>query len=291
MIDKESQLPVVKQCQLLGVNRSLVYYQGTSVSDEALAIMRRIDGIHLARPFLGSRRITDELRDDGLKVNRKRVQRLMRLIGIEASYPKPNTSKAAKGHKLYPYLLRGLEPERANQVWVADITYLPMVKGFAYLIAVMDLYSRKILSWRLSNTLDVRFCVTALTEALDRHGTPELFNTDQGTQFTSEVFTGLLEQNGVRISMDGKGRWVDNVFIERFWRSLKYEEVYLYAYVDLREAKQGLGRYMRYYNGERRHSSLGRRTPNEVYDGATSTRPLSPLPIAGSGALTPRPCS
>jgi len=291
MIDKEAPLPVVKQCRLLKVSRSSVYYQGAAVSDEELGIMRAIDEIHLARPFLGSRRLVDELGDRGLTVNRKRVQRLMRLMGIEASYPKPNTSKAAKGHKLYPYLLRGHEPERANQVWVADISYIPMAKGFAYLVAIMDLYSRKILGWRLSNSLDLRFCVTALTEALNRYGTPEIFNTDQGAQFTSEVFTSVLEQHGVRISMDGKGRWIDNVFIERFWRSLKYEEVYLYAYGDLSEAKQGLGRYIRYYGGERRHSSLGRRTPNEVYHQSTSTQPLPPLPVPESGPLTPRPCS
>lgn len=291
MIDKEARLPVVKQCCLLKVSRSSVYYQGAAVSDEELAIMRVIDEVHLMRPFLGSRRLVDELAARGLTVNRKRVQRLMRLMGIEAHYPEPNTSKAVKGHPIYPYLLRGLEPEQPNQVWVADITYIPMAKGFAYLVAVMDLYSRKILSWRLSNSLDPRFCVTALTEALKRYGTPDIFNTDQGAQFTSQVFTNVLKQHSVRISMDGKGRWVDNVFIERFWRSLKYEEVYLYAYGDLREAKQGLGRYIHYYNGERRHSRLSRKTPNEVYHQSASTQPLPRLPLSGSGPLTPRPCS
>jgi putative transposase len=290
MIDRETLLPVVKQCQLLRISRSAVYYQGAAVSDDELAVMRQIDEIHLARPFLGSRRISGELKDRGFTINRKRVRRLMRLMGIAAVYPKPKTSKAAKGHKTYPYLLRGLEPERANQVWVADITYLPMARGFCYLVAIMDLYSRKILSWQLSNSLDPRFCVTALTEALERYGTPEIFNTDQGAQFTSQAFTGVLDQHGIRISMDGKGRWVDNVFIERFWRSLKYEEVYLYAYDDLNEARAGLDRYMRYYNGERRHSSLGKRTPEAVYHEATSNPSLPSLPIL-AGALTPRPCS
>ncbi len=290
MIDREALLPVVKQCQLLRISRSAVYYQGAAVSDDELAVMRQIDEIHLARPFLGSRRISGELKDRGFTINRKRVQRLMRLMGIAAVYPKPKTSKAAKGHKTYPYLLRGLEPERANQVWVADITYLPMARGFCYLVAIMDLYSRKILSWQLSNSLDPRFCVTALTEALERYGTPEIFNTDQGAQFTSQAFTGVLDQHGIRISMDGKGRWVDNVFIERFWRSLKYEEVYLYAYDDLNEARAGLDRYMRYYNGERRHSSLRKRTPEAVYHEATSNPSLPSLPIP-AGALTPRPCS
>lgn len=268
-----------------------MYYQEAAVSDKELAIMRVIDEVHLMRPFLGSRRLVDELADRGFIINRKRVRRLMRLMGIAASYPKPNTSKAAKGHPIYPYLLRGLEPEQLNQVWVADITYLPMAKGFAYLIAIMDLHSRKVLSWRLSNSLDPRFCVAALTEALERYGTPKIFNTDQGAQFTSQAFTSVLKQHGVRISMDGKGRWIDNVFIERFWRSLKYEEVYLYAYNDLGEARGGLDRYIRYYNGERRHSSLDKQTPDEVYDGTTSTQPLLVSPTSGARALTPRPCS
>ena len=225
MIDKEMPLPVVRQCRFLGVSRASVYRQRAIVSDEELAIMRVIDEIHLARPFLGSRRIEGELRDHGFTVNRKRVQRLMRRMGITAVYSKPRTSKAGKGHKIYPYLLRGLAPTRPNQPWVADITYLPMAKGFCYLVAVMDLYSRKILSWQLSNSLEPSFCVTAFEKALSTYGTPYVFNTDQGAQLTSAAFTGLLGQHGVRISMDGKGRWIDNVFIERFWRSLKYEEV------------------------------------------------------------------
>ncbi len=302
MIDKETPLPIMKQCRLLSVSRASVYRHKAMVSDAELTIMRTIDEIHLARPFLGSRRIADELKDRSLSVNRKRVQRLMRLMGITAVYPKPKTSKAARGHKIYPYLLRGLEPSRPNQVWVADITYLPMARGFCYLVAIMDLYSRKILSWRLSNSLDPHFCVTALTEALECHGAPGIFNTDQadrpgrcrfvqdGAQFTAQAFTGVLDQHGVRISMDGKGRWIDNVFIERFWRSLKYEEVYLYAYNDLNEARAGLERYFGYYNSDRRHSSLGKQTPNAVYGEATPNPVLPHLPNSVR-AVTPRPCS
>ncbi len=290
MIDKEMPLPVVRQCRLLGVSRASVYRQRAAVSEEELTVMRHIDEIHLARPFLGSRRIEGELKDRGFTVNRKRVQQLMRRMGITAVYPKPRTSKAAKGHEIYPYLLSGLEPTRPNQVWVADITYLPMAKGFCYLMAVMDLYSRKILSWQLSNSLEPRFCVTALTKALQRYGVPEILNTDQGAQFTAQAFTSVLNQYGVRISMDGKGRWIDNVFIERFWRSLKYEEVYLYAYNDLRDARAGLERYFDYYNGERRHSSLCKQTPDAVYAEATShpKRPNLPMSVR---AVTPRPCS
>lgn len=213
MIDNEAKLSLVKQCRLLGVSRASLYYQQAPVSDEDLAVMRVLDEVHLLRPFLGSRRLVDELAERGVRVNRKRVQRLMRLMGIEATYPKPKTSQAVKGHKVYPYLLRDVVPERANRVWVADITYLPMAKGFAYLVAIMDLYSRKILSWQVSNTLDVRFCVAALEEALETYGSPNIFNTDQGAQFTAATFTNALEQRGVQISMDGKGRWVDNVFI------------------------------------------------------------------------------
>lgn len=287
MIDRTTRLAVVKQCKLLGISRSSLYYQGRAVSEEDLAIMRAIDEIHLARPFLGSRRISGELGELGFTVNRKRIQRLMKQMGVVAVYPKPKTSKAAKGHTIYPYLLRGLEPERANQVWVADITYLPMAKGFAYLVAIMDLYSRKILSWQVSNTLDSRFCTAALQTALAHYGAPDIFNSDQGAQFTSDAFTGVLERHGVRISMDGKGRWIDNVFIERFWRSLKYEEVYLYAYADLNEARAGLERYFGYYNGLRRHNRLGNRTPDAVYRDSLNNplRPSLPLPI---GALAPR---
>ena len=274
---------------MLNVSRASLYRQRATVSDEELAIMRAIDEIHLARPFLGSRRIEGELKDRGFSVNRKRVQRLMRRMGVTAIYPKTKTSKAAKGHKIYPYLLRGLEPTQPDQVWVADITYLPMARGFCYLVAIMDLYSRKILSWQLSNSLEPSSCVAALTQALQRYGAPEIFNTDQGAQFTSAAFTGLLEQHSVHISMDGKGSWIDNVFIERFWRSLKYEEVYLYAYSDLNEARAGLDRYMRYYNGKRRHSRLGKQTPDAVYGETASNWSQQTLLISAT-ALTPRPC-
>lgn len=290
MIDRATRLAVVKQCGLLGISRSSLYYQGRAMSEEDLAIMRAIDEIHLARPFLGSRRISGELGERGFTVNRKRIQRLMKQMGVVAVYPKPKTSKAARGHTIYPYLLRGLGPVRANQVWVADITYLPMARGFCYLVAIMDLYSRKILGWQLSNSLDPRFCVTALTEALATYGVPDIFNSDQGAQFTAQAFTGVLERHDVRISMDGKGRWIDNVFIERFWRSLKYEEVYLYAYADLNEARAGLERYFGYYNGERRHSRLGDRTPDAVYRDSLNDPSRLGLPLP-TGALTPKPCS
>ena len=236
MIDKQADLSITKQCTLLGVSRSTAYYQPLSIPNEDLQIMRLIDEIHLARPFLGSRRLVDELRERDLWVNRKRVQRLMRVMDIRAIYPKPRTSRPAVGHKIYPYLLNDVSIERPNQVWAADITYLPMAAGFAYLVAIMDVYSRKILSWRLSNSMDTLFCLDALKEAFELYGSPEVFNSDQGAQFTSTVFTSVLEESGVRISMDGKGCWIDNVFIERFWRSVKYEEVYLHAYADLEES-------------------------------------------------------
>jgi len=231
-----------------------------------LALMRRIDEIHLRLPFYGSRKIRDQLQREGSKVNRKKVQRLMRLMGIAAIYPKKRRSSLlAEGHRIYPYLLRGLTIDRPNQVWCADICYIPMARGFLYLVAIMDWASRKVLSWRLSNTLESDFCVDALEEALRGYGTPEIFNTDQGAQFTSEDFTEGLQDRGIRISMDGKGRWIDNVFIERLWRSLKYEEVYLKAYETVAEAIRGIGNYFDLYNGERPHQSLGRLTPNEVY--------------------------
>ena len=233
----------------------------------ALAAMRRIDEIHLKIPFYGSRKIRDQLQREGYKVNRKKVQRLMRLMGISALYPKRRTSLPDRRHKIYPYLLRDMAIDRPNQVWCADICYIPMARGFLYLVAIMDWASRKVLSWRLSNTMDTEFCVDALEEALGRYGTPEIFNTDQGAQFTSEAFTQVLKDAGVRISMDGKGRWIDNVFIERLWRSLKYEEVYLKAYETVAEAIGGIGDYFELYNHERPHQSLGRLTPNEVYAG------------------------
>ena len=269
MIDRKDPLPVTRQCQLLSLNRSTVYYQRKGASDEDLRLMRRIDEMHLKRPFYGSRRIRDCLWEEGYDINRKRIQRLMRQMGIAALYPEKGTSRPGKGHKIYPYLLRGLEVDRPNQVWCADVTYIPLAKGFVYLVAIMDWYSRKVLSWRLSNTMDSDFCVDALEEAIGRYGAPEIFNTDQGAQFTSEAFTGALKAAGIQISMDGKGRWVDNVFVERLWRSVKYEEVYLRAYESVTEARSRLGDYFRFYNSERKHQSLGR-TPDQAYFGETA---------------------
>jgi putative transposase len=268
MIDRTHSLPVTRQCQLLNLNRSTVYYQPMGVSDEDLQLMRLIDEIHLKRPFYGSRRIRDDLQDLGYPVNRKRVQRLMRKMGIMALYPKVNTSRPGKGHKIYPYLLRGLTIDRPNQVWATDLTYIPMAKGFVYVVAIMDWYSRKVLAWRVSNSMDADPCVEALEEAISRYGAPDIFNTDQGSQFTSDAFTGVLKEADIKISMDGKGRWVDNVFVERLWRSLKYEEVYLKAYDTVAEARLGIGNYFRFYNRERRHQSLDRQTPDQVYDGS-----------------------
>jgi len=262
---RHHNLSVTRRCELLSLPRSSAYYQPSrdDAGDEAL--MRIMDEIHLHLPFYGSRRIVDELENHGHRVNRKRVQRLMLQMGLTALYPKPNTSRAHHAHKVYPYLLRGLTIERANQVWCADITYIPMRKGFVYLVAVMDWHSRKVLSWRLSNTLDSTFCVAALREALWLHGTPEIFNTDQGCQFTSEEFTDVLNEAGVKISMDGKGRWMDNVFIERLWRSLKYEEVYLTAYETIRQSRHGIGQWIRFYNERRKHQALDRKCPDTVY--------------------------
>jgi len=260
-------MPVTKQCRLLQLSRSSVYYKAVALSEDELALMRRIDEIHLRLPYYGSRRIRDQLQRQGYKVNRKKVQRLMHLMGICTVYPKRRTSLPGQGHRIYPYLLRDLPVERPNQVWCADICYIPMAKGFLYLVAVMDWYSRKVLAWRLSNTLDTDFCVDALEEALRCYGTPDIFNTDQGAQFTSDTFTQALKGAGVRISMDGKGRWIDNVFIERLWRSLKYEEVYLKAYENVAEAIGGIGDYFDFYNEQRPHQALARHTPNEVYEG------------------------
>ena len=262
---RHHRLAVTRRCELLSVPRSSAYYQPREESPEDETLMRTIDEIHLRLPFLGSRRIVDELADQGQRVNRKCVQRLMRQMGLVALYPKPNTSRAHHAHKVYPYLLRGLAIERPNQVWCADITYIPMRKGFVYLVVIMDWHSRKVLSWRLSNTLDAAFCVAALREALYAYGTPEIFNTDQGCQFTSDEFTGVLKEAGVQISMDGRGRWMDNVFIERLWRSLKYEEVYLTAYETVRQARHGIGQWMRFYNERRKHQALDRKTPDTVY--------------------------
>jgi len=264
-IHTEHGLTKRRRCELLDVARSTAYYRPEPVSEEDLALMRLIDEIHLRLPFYGSRRIRDELQEHGHTVNRKRVQRLMRLMDLRALYPRRRTSQPGKGHKIYPYLLRELCIERANQVWATDVCYIPMAKGFMYLVAIMDWQTRKVLSWRVSNTLDTDFCIEALEEALQRFGAPDIFNTDQGSQFTSEAFTGVLKGHGINISMDGKGRWVDNVFVERLWRSVKYEDVYLRAYETPTELRAGLGRYFEFYNTKRRHSALDRRTPDAVY--------------------------
>jgi putative transposase len=264
------ELSVRRQCALLGVARSSVYRPPRPANDNNLMLMRRIDELFTAWPFLGSRRLTVLLRAEGYSINRKRVQRLMRRMGISALAPKPKTTKPAPGHKIFPYLLRDLVIDRPNQVWAADITYIPIGRGFLYLVAIIDWASRAVLSWRLSNTMDVSFCVSALEEALARFGKPEIFNTDQGSQFTSTAFTGTLAAAEIRISMDGRGRWMDNVFIERLWRSLKYEDVYLKGYADGREAKAGIGSWIAFYNLRRPHQALANRTPMAVWrDGVT----------------------
>ncbi|MEI8633063.1 IS3 family transposase [Vibrio sp. PP-XX7] len=266
-LDKTDSLSVKQQCKLLNIARSTAYYRPAGLSDEELELRRMIDEIHLAFPFMGSRRIQNELAKQDKFVNRKRVVRLMRLMGIVALYPKPKTSLPDKAHKIYPYLLRDIEVKYANQAWAIDITYIPMKKGFLYLVAIIDWFSRKVLAWRLSNTMDTRFCLEALEEALKYYGAPEIFNSDQGSQFTSTDFTQKLTDHGIRISMDGKGRWLDNVFIERLWRSLKYEEVYLKAYACPKEAELEIGEYMVFYNEQRNHQSLNNLTPDEVYFG------------------------
>jgi putative transposase len=267
MVDSEVSPSMRRQCEILGINRSSLYYESAGPDAEDLELMRRIDEIHLELPFYGSRRMAQELRGEGLVVNRKRVQRLMRLMGIEAEAPKPNTSRPAPEHPIYPYLLRHLSISRVNQVWAADITYIPLNRGFGYLVAIIDWYSRRVLTWRLSNSLDGTFCVEALQEALERFGAPEIFNTDQGSQFTSELFTNELLRRDIKISMDGKGRCIDNIFVERLWRSLKYEEVYLNSYDSLVEARAGIDRYFRFFNDRRKHQSLGYQTPASFYNG------------------------
>jgi putative transposase len=266
MLDPAETNPSIRrQCELIGVACSGFYRGKTPAADDDLALMKRLDQLFAERPFYGSRRMTLQLRHEGHAVNRKRVQRLMRRIGIAALGPKPNTSKSVPGHKIHPYLLRDPKIERPNHVWCADITYLPIGRGFLYLVAVMDWASRAVLSWRLSNTMDASFCVAALEGALACHGRPEIFNTDQGSQFTGRNFTGTLERSGIRISMDGRGRWMDNVFIERLWRSLKYEDIYLKAYADGREAKAGIAAWITFYNELRFHQALGHRTPMRVW--------------------------
>jgi putative transposase len=261
MVDrKHPSLSVVRQCRLLDISRSGLYYQPKGIPQEDLVIMKLIDRLHLTSPFYGARKIAALL-----NINRKRIRRLMQIMGLKAIYRRPRTSQPAPGHHIYPYLLRNIAITQPNQVWAADITYIPMARGFLYLVAIIDVYSRYVLSWKLSNTLDTDFCIEALEEALKK-GRPEIFNTDQGTQFTSETFTGLLKSHGVRISMDGKGSYNDNLFIERLWRTVKYEEVYLKAYQDGKEARSSIRSYFRFYNFERPHQALGYRTPAEVFN-------------------------
>ena len=270
MIQAAHPLTVTRRCELLDVARSTVYDPPTGIPSEDLALMRLLDEIHVERPFYGSRRLRDELETQGHPVNRKRVQRLMRQMGLSALYPKPRTSQPGAGHKVYPSLLKGLSIERPNQVWASDICYIPMAQGFMYLVAILDWSSRRVLAWRVSNTFDSDCCVEALEDALIHYGPPAIFNTDQGAQFTSQAFTTVLKAHAVAISMDGKGRWVDNVFVERLWRSVKYEDVYLHAYETPASLRAGLTGSFQFYNGRRRHSSLGRRTPDVVYFDATS---------------------
>ena len=267
LVEPNAPLSMRWQCELLGVNRSSLYYEPVEPDGEQLALMRRMDELHLKHPFFGSRMMTQILKAEGSAVNRKRVQRLMRLMGLESTAPKPNTSKPAPEHTVYPYLLRNLTVSRINQVWAADITYIPMARGFVYLVAVIDWYSRRVLAWRLSNTLETTFCVEAVNEAVARYGRPEIFNTDQGSQFTSEEFTSVLLALEIKISMDGKGRCIDNIFVERLWRSLKYEEVYLYAYDSVQMAREGIACYFDFFNDERPHKALGYQTPASFYDG------------------------
>jgi putative transposase len=265
MIDRSHELPLTRQAKVLRLSRSGLYYQPEPVSPADLAIMRRLDELHLNYPFAGSRMMRDLLRGEGVVIGRQHVITLMKRMRIKAIYRRPNTSKPAPGNKIYPYLLRGLTVDRPNQVWAMDISYIPMRRGFVYLAAVIDWHTRRVLAWRLSITMEVDFCLEAVEEAMARHGKPGIFNTDQGSQFTSAAFTGLLAANGVRISMDGKGAWRDNVFVERLWRSVKYEEVYLKAYESVAEARASIGRYLNFYNCKRPHSSLGARTPDQAY--------------------------
>ena len=278
-----------RQCELLAVPRSSVYYEPVAPDAEELALMRRIDELHLQHPFFGSRMITQTLKAASTVINRKRVQRLMRVMGLESTAPKPQTSTPAPDHPVYPYLLRGLAIARPNQVWATDITYIPMARGFAYLVAIIDWYSRRVLAWRLSNTLDTGFCLEALRDALTRFGRPTIFNTDQGSQFTAG-FTRALRDREIKISMDGKGRYLDNIFVERLWRSLKYEEIYLHPYESLTEAREGIGRYFRFYNDARPHTSLGYQTPAAFYDSTLrGARRMSARVVLGAGCRCARP--
>lgn len=275
MIDRKHELPVSRQAGLLGISRGSVYYLPLPTPDADLALMRRIDELHLDYPFAGSRMLQALLKRDGFEVGRLHVATLMKTMGIEAIYRRPNTSKPAPGHKIFPYLLRKVPVTAPNQVWAMDINYVPMARGFVYLAAVVDWFSRKVLAWRLSISMDASFCIEAVEEALARHGRPAIFNTDQGSQFTSIAFTGVLKTAEIAISMDGRGAWRDNVFVERLWRTIKYEEVYLRAYASVSEARASLGRYLAFYNAGRPHSSLDRQTPDAAYFNT-----LQPIPAA-----------
>jgi putative transposase len=265
MIDRVHALPIARQARELGISRGSVYYLPRPVSASDLAIMRRIDELHMDLPFAGSRMLRDLLAAEGVKVGRLHVATLMKKMGVAAIYRRPNTSKPEPGHKIYPYLLRKLAVTRPNQVWATDITYIPMARGFVYLVAIVDWFSRRVLAWRLSITLTTDFCIEALEEALARFGKPDIFNTDQGSQFTSIAFTSVLLREKIAISMDGRGAWRDNVFVERLWRSVKYEEVYLRAYASVSDARSSIGRYLTFYNTRRPHSSLDRKTPDQAY--------------------------
>ncbi len=265
MIDRSHTLPVTRQARALGISRGSIYYLPQPVSGADLAIMRRIDELHLLYPFAGSRMLRDLLCLEGLGIGRRHVATLMKRMGIEAIYRRPNTSKPTPGHKVYPYLLRNLAVTRPNQVWATDITYIPMARGFVYLVAIVDWFTRRVLAWRVSISLDTAFCIEALEEAMACYGKPTIFNTDQGSQFTSTAFTAVLHREQIAISMDSKGCWRDNVFVERLWRSVKYEEVYLHAYASVPEARAGIAHYFAFYNAIRPHSALGGRTPDQIY--------------------------
>lgn len=275
MIDRHHDLPLSRQTKVLGISRGSVYYLPRAVPAADLALMRRIDALHLEYPFAGSRMLQGLLKAEGHVAGRLHVATLMKRMGIEALYRRPRTSKRAPGHAIFPYLLRKLPVTRPNQVWAMDITYIPMARGFVYLAAVVDWFSRKVLAWRLSITMDTAFCIEAVEDAMARFGKPEIFNTDQGSQFTSREFTGLLIAANIRISMDGKGAWRDNVFVERLWKSVKYEEVYLRAYASVSEARASIGRYLDFYNSRRPHQGLARQTPDQAYFNA-----LLPIPAA-----------
>ena len=271
MIDREHDLPVTKQVRLLRISRGSVYYLPRPVPASDLEVMRRLDRLHLEHPFAGARMLRGLLVAEGCKIGRRHVKTLMQRMGMEALYRRPRTTKPEPGHKIYPYLLRAMEVTRPNQVWAMDITYIAMARGFVYLAVVLDWFSRRVLAWRVSITMEAAFCIEALEDALARHGKPDIFNTDRGSQFTGTAFTGVLTKNAIAISMDGKGAWRDNVFVERLWRSVKYEEVYLRAYDSVSEARASIGRYLDFYNARRPHSSLDGMTPDQAY--------FPPLPI------------